>query len=123
MGQLKDIYWISSPLGYEKRIGWSEKAEKYAPAFAKAVDPRTEWRWLDRVKHWTLEVDGKCYELWSKGHKNIFETKLTTDLCQPQCITSKKWKELRDEGGIEPEKKKVGQTRLSHKKIDAKGMS
>ena len=124
MGKLKDVYWISSPLGYEKRIEVSEewKSRKYAPAaLGKLVDPHKEFKWFQKIKHWTLEIDGKCYELWATGHKNIVQSKFSTDLCEPKSKDAQEWHDFRKKHGIEPIRRKVGQTRLSHDKIEKKG--
>ena len=118
MATLKDIVWMSSPLCYEKRIGWTEKAQRYAPAFGNVLNPRTEYRWLQKIKHWTLLVDEKCYELWAKGNKTILDKDF---LCEPQHIPHDEWRETRDKAGIDPVKRTVGKTRLSHPEITVKG--
>lgn len=105
---------MSSPLAVERR---EQLSEKYKP-LKSFLDPSKEVRFFHKIKHWTLQIGDKCYELWPpSGGKKINWKKLGTDTCRPQEQPAEDWHKLRHDHGIRPELRKVGQTKLTYEEI------
>ena len=115
MSSVKDIWWLSSPLGIDRREHLLAKT-KYKP-LKNFLDPSKEVRFFHKIKHWTLQIGDKCYELWPKAGKKIQFTRFTSDLCEPQERHADEWHKMRADHGIRPEVRKVGQTRMMDEEI------
>ena len=90
---------------------------------ARYLDPKNEIHVFRKIEHWTLEIDGWCYELSPDTKKKLHMIKKVTDSIKPHWIDAKKWFEMRDAKEITPEKRKIGQTRKTHDEIQAAGRS
>ena len=124
MSSLKDIHWMASPLAIEQRLDLNSKRGKYLGPLTRVIDPTKEYHFFRKIQHWTLEIDGKCYELAPDTKKKLKVIKLTTlvggDTCDPHDFDAEKWHQIRKKYNIEPEVRKVGQTRMSADEIKAK---
>ena len=125
MSSPKDIYWMASPLGIPKRIELNEKASKskfFRPA-VKIINPANEYHFFRKIQHWTLKVNGTCYELSPDTKKKFQVFKLTNlvggDTCKPQYTDADAWHAVRRNHGIEPEERRIGQTWKTHEEIMA----
>ncbi|KAL8882740.1 MAG: hypothetical protein Q9192_007532, partial [Flavoplaca navasiana] len=125
---LKDIYWLASPLAIDQRNELNAKINSRIDASSskniralkhlrKPIDPSKEIHVFRKIQHWTLEVDGKSYELSPDTKKKLQVIKKATDMIKPHWIDSNKWKEIRKTRDIEPERRHIGQTRKTHDEI------
>ncbi|KAL9613257.1 MAG: hypothetical protein Q9204_008909, partial [Flavoplaca sp. TL-2023a] len=125
---LKDIYWLASPLAIDQRNELNAKINSRIDASSskniralkhlrKPIDPSKEIHVFRKIQHWTLEVDGKSYELSPDTKKKLQVIKKATDMIKPHWIDSSKWKEIRKTRDIEPERRHIGQTRKTHDEI------
>ena len=106
---------MASPLGIEKRIKDTGKPR----SFQFFTNDHHNFR---KFHHWTLEVGELCYELVvSDSKKNSLTFANPTDFCAPSASNASDWLELRTSHGIEPEKWKVGQTKMTPEVIWAEG--
>ena len=78
--------------------------------------------------HWTLEIDGTCYELSPDKKKKFRVAKFVTDMfgllndaCPPHDRDAESWHKDRKACDIEPERRRVGQTRKTREEITAEG--
>ena len=121
MSSLKLIYWMASPLAIDQRNALMDKGVNLIKPLAPYIDPKNEIHVFRKIEHWTLEVDGKCYELSPDTKKKLNVIKKTTDMIKPRWIDATHWREIRESQMIEPEKRKIGQTRKTHDEILAEG--
>ena len=121
MSLLKDIHWMASPLAIDQRNALNDKGIHLIKPLARFIDPKNEIHVFRKIQHWTLEIDGKCYELSPDTKKKLNLFKKTTDMIKPHCIDATHWREIRESKMIEPEKRKIGQTRKTHDEILADG--
>ena len=121
MSELKDIYWMASPLAIDQRNNLNDKGHKTLKPLARYIDPRNEIHVFRKIEHWTLEIDGRCYELTPDSKKKLNLIKKTTDMIKPHCLDATHWREMRERKEIKPEKRKVGRTRKTHDEIQAEG--
>ncbi|KAL8721933.1 MAG: hypothetical protein Q9225_001489 [Loekoesia sp. 1 TL-2023] len=117
MSSLKDIYWMASPLAIDQRNNFNGKHAKLMKPVARYIDPKNEIHVFRKIQHWTLEIDGKCYELSPNTKKKLNVIKRTTDMIKPRWIPAMQWREIRESRKIEPEKRKIGQTSKTHDEI------
>ncbi|KAL8735168.1 MAG: hypothetical protein Q9166_001044 [cf. Caloplaca sp. 2 TL-2023] len=117
MSSLKDIYWMASPLAIDQRNDLNDKKIKYLKPAARYIDPKNEIHVFRKIQHWTLEIDGRCYELSPDTKKKLNAIKKATDMVKPHWIGSTHWREMRENKDIEPENRKIGQTNKSHDEI------
>ena len=129
MAMLKDVYWMASPLAIDERNTLNEKIDtlqgisaKCAEPLKKFIDPKNEVHVFRNIEHWTLEVDGKCYELVPDHEKKRSLYQKLTDMIKPASTDATKWHEIRKSKQIKPERRKVGQTQKTHKEIEEEGM-
>ena len=121
MSSLKDIYWMASPLAIEQRNDLNEKKHRLLKPMSRYIDPKNEVHVFRKIEHWTLEIDGHCYELSPDTKKKLTLIKKATDMIKPHSIDAKHWREMRESKQIEPEKRKIGQTTKTHEEIVAEG--
>ncbi|KAI4266556.1 MAG: hypothetical protein LQ337_008757 [Flavoplaca oasis] len=130
---LKDIYWLASPLAIDQRNELNAKINSRIDASSskniralkhlrKPIDPSKGIQVFRKIQHWTLEVDGKSYELSPDTKKKLQVIKKATDMIKPHWIDSNKWMEIRKTRDIEPERRHIGQTRKTHDEIWAQGI-
>ena len=120
MSPLKDIFWVASPLGINEQT----KTTSGRPSLLKRSSARitkNEHYSIDRFFHWGLEVDGKCYEMSAKKNKKLTLVKLGSDMGEPRIADADNWHKARLKCGVQPIRKKVGQTRMIQKEIEAEG--
>lgn len=127
MPALKDIYWMSSPLAIDQRNALNKEIDalqgrraRFAKPMKKYIDPKNEVHVFRKIEHWTLEVDGKCYELSPDLKKLPFIQKLY-DMIKPTVKDATEWHELRKKQQIEPERRKIGRTKKTHEEIWKEG--
>ena len=120
MDSLKDIYWMASPLAIQERADFYEKRGRFLKRPASILEPKKEAHFFRKIQHWTLEINGKCYELSPETKKKVKVIKKLADMCVPRTSDSKPWHDFRTEHSIEPERRKVGQTRMTHEEIEAR---
>ncbi|KAL8864437.1 MAG: hypothetical protein Q9198_009860, partial [Flavoplaca austrocitrina] len=75
------IYWLASPLAIDQsnelnakinsRIDASSKNIRALKHLRKPIDPSKEIQVFRKIQHWTLEVDGKSYELSPDTKKKL----------------------------------------------------
>lgn len=121
MSSLKDIYWMASPLAIDQRIDLNDKGHRILKPVARYIDPKNEVHVFRKIEHWTLEIDGKCYELSPNTKKKLTLIKKAYDMCEPRSVDAMQWRELKESQKIEPETRKIGQTRKTHNEIIADG--
>ena len=121
MSSLKDIYWMASPLAIDQRNHLNDKGIKLMKPVARYIDPKNEVHVFRKIEHWTLEIDGKCYELSPDTKKKLHVIKKTTDMIKPHWIDVLQWREIRENRKIKPEKRKIGKTRKTHDEVWAEG--
>ncbi|KAL8815054.1 MAG: hypothetical protein Q9223_005773 [Gallowayella weberi] len=102
MSSLKDIYSMASPLAIEQRNELDEKRKKFLKSASQYIDPKNEVHVFRMIQHWTLEVDGRCYELSPGTEKKINVVKKATDMVKPHGVGSSHWKTIRESKEIEP---------------------
>ena len=122
----KDIIWMSSPLGIDQR----EAILKKLPMIrGTRFDPKEKQAHIfQNIRHWTLQIGDRCYELWPVLGYGIKFKKLTDlvggNTCAPRCVSASEW--LHDKvikQNVKIERRRVGQTSLSERKIEAEGES
>lgn len=127
---LRDIYWMSSPLLIKQRestlqkledLRESEIGQKLLPKARKLLAAKEEGRAFHKLKHWTLEVDGWCFELLPISAEKMNKVKLWADACKPHVGKKKDWDDFRNKYHIVPERRLVGQTRMSNEEVAATG--
>lgn len=121
MSLLKDIYWMSSPLAIDQRLDLNDKKKRLLKPVARYIDPKNEIHVFRKIQHWTLEIDGKCYELSPDTKKKLHVMQKATEMVKPHSIDAISWWEIRKSKQIEPEKRRIGQTRKTHDEILAEG--
>ena len=109
MAQQKDVHWMSSPLALSKRN--KDRRAKFAKPMRKCIS--NEIHVFQKIEHWTLEVDGKCYQL-SRGPDK--------DKIKPVPIDATEWYDIRRKKQIEFERRKIGKTVKTHMEIVDEGM-
>ena len=141
---LEDIYWMCEPLffadrtdyqqkleGWNKKIkGRSKRASEYnkkvgnflEPKVRDLVDPKKGSRKFPQIKHWTLEVNGWCYELSPEPGKIPSKLKMFTDACKPRSEERERWNKRRRDYDIELDRLRVGQTKMTHEEIEIESM-
>ncbi|KAL8794208.1 MAG: hypothetical protein Q9182_007629 [Xanthomendoza sp. 2 TL-2023] len=117
MSSLKDIYWMASPLAIEQRNELNQKKRRFLNPASRYIDPKNEIHVFRKIQHWTLEIDGRCYELSPDTKKKIKSIKKATDMVKPHWVGSTHWKSMRESKEIEPEKRLIGRTDKSHDEI------
>lgn len=129
---LKEINWMACPLAIDQRNELNSKITtkissstsknvRVLKHLRKPIDPTKEVHVFRKIQHWTLEIDGKCYELSPDTKKKLQVIKKATDMIKPHWIDVGKWREVREIRDIKPEKRTVGQTRKTHEEIMAEG--
>ena len=118
MATQKDVYWMSSPLALHKRNKLNQKIDALQGTGAKFAKPMkksisNEIHVFEKIEHWTLEVDGQCYQL-SRGHKK--------DKVKPVPIDATQWYNIRKDNQIEFLKRKIGKTEKTHMEIVDEGV-
>ena len=121
MSELKDVYWMATPLAIDQRNNLNDKKRRFLKPAARYIDPKNEIHVYRKIQHWTLEVDGMCYELSPDTKKKLTLIKKTTDMVKPHSIDATEWREIREIKEIKPEKRRIGQTRLTHTQIEEEG--
>ena len=121
MSVLKDIYWMSSPLAIDQRLGLNDKKKRLLKPVARYIDPKNEIHVFRKIQHWTLEIDGRCYELSPDTKKKLHVIKRATEMVKPHSIDAVRWWEIRESKQIAPERRKIGQTRMTHDEIKTEG--
>ncbi|KAL8786804.1 MAG: hypothetical protein Q9195_008062 [Heterodermia aff. obscurata] len=112
---------MASPLAIDQRLDLNDKKKKFLKPVARYIDPKNEIHVFRKIQHWTLEIDGNCYELSPDTKKKLHVIKKATEMVKPHSINATQWWEIRESKQIEPEKRKVGQTRKTHDEILAEG--
>ncbi|KAL8683335.1 MAG: hypothetical protein Q9186_000719 [Xanthomendoza sp. 1 TL-2023] len=108
---------MASPLAIEQRNELNEKKKKFLNPASRYIDPKNEVHVFRKIQHWTLEIDGRCYELSPDTKKKLKAIKKATDMVKPHWIGSTHWKTIRESKEIEPEKRLIGRTDKSHEEI------
>ena len=121
MSSLKDVYWMASPLAIDQRNCLNDKKIKGLRHLSRYIDPKNEIHVFRKIQHWTLEIGDKCYELSPNTKKKLRLIKKATDMIEPRWVEAIQWREIRESKKIEPEKRKIGQTRKTHDEIEAEG--
>ena len=112
---------MASPLAIDQRNDLNEKKIKGMSHVAKFIDPKNEVHVFRKIQHWTLEIDGRCYELSPDLKKKLPVIKKTTDMIKPLWTLAVEWHEIRESKKIEPERRKIGQTTKTHDEIWVEG--
>lgn len=106
MATQKDVYWVASPLANSRGNTFNEKIDplqgeraKFARRIKKVIDPRNERYVFRKIHRWTLEVDGKCYQL-------SYDRKVNK--IKPAPIDAAKWYNIRRRKEIEPGGERLG---------------
>ena len=122
MATQKDVYWIASALAIEEREEVNGKIDnllgeraKFAKPLRKMIDPSNEIHVFWKIKHWGLEVDGKCYHL--SIDQNEHEPKP-----KPIPVDANQWYRFRKEARVETERRKIGKTEKTHTEIVDEGV-
>ncbi|KAL8936591.1 MAG: hypothetical protein Q9216_004852 [Gyalolechia sp. 2 TL-2023] len=125
MAALKDVYWMSSPLAIDQRNVLNKEIDalqgrraRFANPMKKYIDPKNEVHIFRKIEHWTLEVDGKCYELGPDLKKKLPFIKKLYDMIKPTSKDATEWHDLRKKQQIKPERRKIGRTRKTHEEIE-----
>ena len=71
MSSLNDIYWMASPLAIDQRNDLNDKGFNLIKPLARCIGPKNEIHVFRKIEHWTLEIDGKCYELSPDTKKKL----------------------------------------------------
>ena len=121
MSSPKDIYWMASPLAIDQRLDLNDKKKRFLKPMARYIDPKNEIHVFRKIQHWTLEIDGNCYELSPDTKKKLHVVKKATEMVKPHSINATRWWEIRESKQIEPERRMIGQTRKTHDEILAEG--
>lgn len=126
----KNIYWLASPLAIDqcndqltKIANPTRKRHLLHKPMARYIAPENEIHVFRKIQHWTLEIDGKCYELSPDTKKKLKLIKKSTEMVKPHWIEWGKWRGITEVVGIEPERRLVGKTRMGHEEIMVEGLA
>lgn len=120
----RDIIWMSSPLGIDQR---EAILKKFPMIKGTRLDPKEKQTHIfQNIRHWTLQIGDQCHELWpclGFGAKfGKFTDFIGGNTCKPRSVSAAEWlhnKEVKQK--VKVERRRVGQTKLSDRKIKAAG--
>ena len=110
---------MASPLAFTQRAELNRKGNKLLRPVSHLIDPSKEYHFFRKIQHWTLEVDGLCYELSPDSKMKLKRSRFTTDMCKPRIDDAAAWHKVRKDHNIEPETRKIGQTTKTSAEIEA----
>lgn len=114
----KDVYWMASPLAIRRRNKLNQEIDALQGRRAKFAKPMKKYisneiHVFRKIEHWTLEVDGKCYQLSRDRNE---------DKIKPVPIDANEWYDIRKKNQIDFERRKVGKTDKTHAEIVDEGV-
>ncbi|KAF2166952.1 hypothetical protein M409DRAFT_22999 [Zasmidium cellare ATCC 36951] len=115
MSELKDIYWMAAPLAAKYRVDFNKDLDQSWGAERGFRLPSRAKGSLRKFYHWALEIDGTCYEV--SPNEKCQGLGIFVDACVPKPCPSEEWHARYV--GVEPETRKIGQTRKVKEEIMA----